>query len=490
MKRTIIIITLFFLSAGAANSQLSRSITLPHTQTFDSYSDYSPYIKTECGGTVTDSPDGWSGRAMKITPPTSPCTGSGSNGGTNGLFWHNFTGTSRINIRFLMKFGPTINANWQGQNEIKFVEPNGSGGRVGMGGWYEESSFFAPGVYPWPSNWVVYRTPGTNTGDHNHANGPVQVYDGGAFSNVWFVYEYENNCADGTATTYITTSDGTQYTVTANPITCGENITTIRPPAGYFNGYASSNAGAYIMIDEMVISNTYIGPPDGFTGADIAAPTVSSASVNGSTATINFSESVVSTNYVAGDFNLDCTNPTASNVALSSPSGSGSSRTFSLASPVVYGQTCNLDYLGRTNGIEDAAGNDLAAREDITISNTTPDTTAPTVSGALPTGEQECTSDPRNVTMSVTTSEDATCRYSSSNVAYGSMSNFSTTGGTSHSTILSGLSCGSSYTLYVLCADSSANISSPVTTIDWSIASQYAPRGITGTGIIKMGSIH
>lgn len=226
------------------------------------------------------------------------------------------------------------------------------------------------------------------------------------------------------------------------------------------------------------------------TYADTAAPTVSSASVNGSTATINFSESVVSTNYVAGDFNLDCTNPTASNVALSSPSGSGSSRTFSLASPVVYGQTCNLDYLGRTNGIEDAAGNDLASFSDASISNTTPDTTAPTVSDALPTGEQECTSDPRNVTMTVTTSEAATCRYSSSNVAYGSMSNFSTTGGTSHSTIISGLSCGESFTRYVLCADGSANISSPVTTINWSIASSAVPRGVTGVGIIKQGSIH
>ena len=222
---------------------------------------------------------------------------------------------------------------------------------------------------------------------------------------------------------------------------------------------------------------------------DTTAPTVTTASVNGSTATINFNESVVSTNYVSGDFNLDCTNPTASNIALSSPSGSGDSRTFSVATPIVYGQTCNLDYTG-SNGIRDDALNYMVAQDNIEISNTTPDTTAPTVSGALPTGEQECTSDPRNVTASVTTSENATCRYGWTSVPFGSMANFSTTGGTSHSTILSGLSCGSSYTLYVLCADSSANISSPVTTINLSIASQYAPRGITGTGIIKMGSIH
>jgi hypothetical protein len=111
-----------------------------------------------------------------------------------------------------------------------------------------------------------------------------------------------------------------------------------------------------------------------YTGVDATAPTVTSVSVNGSTATINFSETVVTTGYDTGDFNLDCTSPTLTNVALSSPIGSGSSRTFTIATPIVYGQTCNLDYVGSTDDIEDASGNDMlpASNTDIAVTNSTP----------------------------------------------------------------------------------------------------------------------
>ena len=99
------------------------------------------------------------------------------------------------------------------------------------------------------------------------------------------------------------------------------------------------------------------------------------------------------------------------------------------------------------------------------------DTTPPVRSGGLPSGEQVYGT--TQVTMQVTTDENATCKYgSSSGVAYASMSNtFSTTGGTSHSTTISGLSNGGSYTRYVRCIDGSSNANTSDYSISWTVAS-------------------
>ncbi|HWM44269.1 MAG TPA: hypothetical protein VNP36_17665, partial [Burkholderiales bacterium] len=58
------------------------------------------------------------------------------------------------------------------------------------------------------------------------------------------------------------------------------------------------------------------------------------------------------------------------------------------------------------------------------------------------------------VTLGLTTDEDATCRYSAqAGVAYGSMTNtFATTGSTTHASVVSGLSGGNAYQFYVRCA--------------------------------------
>lgn len=112
-------------------------------------------------------------------------------------------------------------------------------------------------------------------------------------------------------------------------------------------------------------------------GTDTTAPTVSSASIgtDGETITINFSETVVTTGYNNGDFDLDCTTA-GSNIALNSISGSGSSRTFAAATQIEYGDTCNLDYTGGADEIEDSAGNDLAAFSDETVTNNVPESTS------------------------------------------------------------------------------------------------------------------
>ncbi|PIR70650.1 MAG: hypothetical protein COU46_00360, partial [Candidatus Niyogibacteria bacterium CG10_big_fil_rev_8_21_14_0_10_42_19] len=73
-------------------------------------------------------------------------------------------------------------------------------------------------------------------------------------------------------------------------------------------------------------------------------------------------------------------------------------------------------------------------------------------SGFLPAGTT-------NTNISLNTDENATCKYStSSGVSYSSMTEtFSTTGGTTHSSNVSGLSDGNTYNYYVRCSDGSGN---------------------------------
>ncbi len=120
--------------------------------------------------------------------------------------------------------------------------------------------------------------------------------------------------------------------------------------------------------------------------SDTTSPTVSSVAINGSTATIVFNEAVVTTGYDTGDLDLDCSTA-GNNIALSSPSGSGASRTFTSASAIDYGDTCNLDYTGSTDDVEDAAGNDLETFSDTAVTNNTPDTTDPAVTITTPTSD-------------------------------------------------------------------------------------------------------
>jgi hypothetical protein len=106
-------------------------------------------------------------------------------------------------------------------------------------------------------------------------------------------------------------------------------------------------------------------------GADVTAPTVSTATIgtNGTTLTIGMSETVTRS---GGTFDVDCT--TAGNgITCTYSSGSGSnSMVYTLGTTVNSGDTCNLDYDGAANGIEDGAGNDLDAitNKDITNNST------------------------------------------------------------------------------------------------------------------------
>lgn len=113
----------------------------------------------------------------------------------------------------------------------------------------------------------------------------------------------------------------------------------------------------------------------------------------------------------------------------------------------------------------DAAGN-VATSSSITIII---DNTAPVRSSGSPTGTLALNTS--STTISLTTNEAATCRYSTNaGIAYGSMTNLSTTGGVSHSQVVNGLSNGGNYIYYVKCQDARGNANASDFTISFSVA--------------------
>ena len=88
-------------------------------------------------------------------------------------------------------------------------------------------------------------------------------------------------------------------------------------------------------------------------------------------------------------------------------------------------------------------------------------------------------------TVSLTTDESATCRYSwQPGVAYASMANtFATTGSTAHSQVVSGLTNGGSYVVYVRCADTGANANTDDYAIVFSVAATSSAVVSNFTGI-------
>jgi hypothetical protein len=101
------------------------------------------------------------------------------------------------------------------------------------------------------------------------------------------------------------------------------------------------------------------------------------------------------------------------------------------------------------------------------------DTTPPVRSGGQPSTSLAVGT--TQTTISLTTDESATCKYSTtSGVAYSSMANtFSTTGGTAHSVLVTGLSNGQSYNYYVRCSDTSSNSNTNDFTIGFNVDNPF-----------------
>jgi hypothetical protein len=104
-----------------------------------------------------------------------------------------------------------------------------------------------------------------------------------------------------------------------------------------------------------------------------------------------------------------------------------------------------------------------------------PDTTPPVRSNGQPSGTLPAGT--TQTTLSLTTDENANCRYSTSaGVSYASMVNvFTTTGGTTHSTTVSGLSNGGNFSFFVRCQDAANNANTDDFSISFSVANAAGP---------------
>jgi hypothetical protein len=94
------------------------------------------------------------------------------------------------------------------------------------------------------------------------------------------------------------------------------------------------------------------------------------------------------------------------------------------------------------------------------------DTTAPTVVITSPTNAS--TTYGSATKLIAVTDENATCRYSTTDQAYSGMTSFTTTGTTTHSVDLTGLTAGSK-TYYVRCNDTSGNGNTASVSVTWTV---------------------
>ena len=89
---------------------------------------------------------------------------------------------------------------------------------------------------------------------------------------------------------------------------------------------------------------------------------------------------------------------------------------------------------------------------------TSPTTATATAAVTFSTNPAASSITSSTVVFAASTSRTATCRYApSASIGYGDMAAFSSTGGTSHSTTVSGLSSGNGYAYTVICRDGDSN---------------------------------
>ncbi|RLC36714.1 hypothetical protein DRH29_03970 [candidate division Kazan bacterium] len=128
-----------------------------------------------------------------------------------------------------------------------------------------------------------------------------------------------------------------------------------------------------------------------------------------------------------------------------------------------------------TKEVTDEAGN--VGSDSITVIL---DTTPPVRSDGLPTGALPAGT--TQATLSLTTDEDATCRYAvDADTEYSEMTGiFGTTGEKDHSTLITGLADGNSYTYYVRCQDRLGNTNGNDYAISFSV--DFPPASSSGGG--------
>lgn len=151
---------------------------------------------------------------------------------------------------------------------------------------------------------------------------------------------------------------------------------------------------------------------------------------------------------------------------------------------ITFNQLGDGTYSDCTINITDLAGNESKI---LTVNKFVIDTASPLISNNQPAGTLAAST--TKMTLKVQTDEPATCKYSATaGIFYDYMLNkFSSTGGTSHATAISGLHNGDSYTYYVRCIDKSGNADDSDYSVWFSVASGASSEN-TGTNANSVNS--
>jgi subtilisin family serine protease len=158
-----------------------------------------------------------------------------------------------------------------------------------------------------------------------------------------------------------------------------------------------------------------------------------------------------------------------------------------LSMPYVFSNTGGMTHSTMATGLsggnsyifyvrcQDAVSNADTADYAISFSVPSSDTTPPVLSNSAPSGVLPAGT--TQTTLSLTTNENATCRYATvPGTAYASMPNlFSTSGGTSQATLITGLLSGNTYTYYVRCRDVAGNANTTDLAIGFAVGASIPP---------------
>lgn len=251
------LITMFLATPVLAG----RTISLPFEETFDdgdTWTDDLLWVANGASGTHV-SAGGWRGGAAKIFPPTT--TNGGENGTYAGLGSFNGLDHRRLNVRYLMKIGPTYHTTHRGMSQNKHIIVEKHEGRergMTMLQEYPGAPYHTFGSFSDNEDVTFYST------GAQWPNGD-DLFKSTDYADEWFCIEHEWDLDVGIARVYIWTQDGRingRY-VTA-PKVASSSYSEIQIIGGYFNGYHLSDPRNYIMFDELVIDDAFIGPPDGF----------------------------------------------------------------------------------------------------------------------------------------------------------------------------------------------------------------------------------
>lgn len=272
LRGTLFSLTLALTGLGVVPQASAERVvrSLPFTENFDS-NDYSDLLWTTQGARHEHAPaTGWRGSgAAKFFPPNAE--------GYSGLGRFMLSGLSQrpeqINVRWLIYHGDTWREYGPG-GKLIIINRDGNRGRPMI--ILRESS----------NSQGTYETMGA-------CDGTVCQYEGGDYwpdgtdslrigqapagrEREWISVELEANTRTGIIRLYVDTQDGElsglyieQPMIDTGPGGIWSYVDII---GGYMEGASRQHAENYFMIDELVIDDSYIGPPEGFVSGARPSP--------------------------------------------------------------------------------------------------------------------------------------------------------------------------------------------------------------------------